>query len=459
MSIADYLRALSRRWRIVLVTVLLGGLLGAVYVIAVPERYEATAQVFVTADGDDDATTAYSGLLFLQERVKSYAGALTSPLLLNPVIDDLRLDMNAAKLADAVEVTVPLDTAVLTITVTNEDPKLAAAIAERLGEQFNRSLPELENIPADVIPVSAGVLGAAVVSDDPIRPSPVRDVGIALALSALVGVALALLREMNDTVVRDEAAVRALTDATVVGRVPPPRSGGEAVPVIQRGDTSPRTQGYRAVRASLAMVTDVHPRSLLVTSAVAGEGKSALAAHLALVTAETGLRVCLVEADLRHPELLALFGLDEAVGLTEVLNGDATLDEVLQPHTGLGVTLLGAGTLPDNPTELLGGPRMATVLRELEDRYDLVVLDSTSMLAVADAPVLSRLADEVVLVVGVGRSRMDQLAETLGSLDRVGATVRGIVLDEGALGSQRATRRLGLHRTQAPVVGPQAVSR
>lgn len=198
------------------------------------------------------------------------------------------------------------------------------------------------------------------------------------------------------------------------------------------------------------MVTDAHPRSLLVTSAVAGEGKSALAAHLALATAETGARVCLVETDLRHPELLGMFGLDEGAGLTDVLNGHAELDDTLAEHDG--VTLLGAGTLQLNPTELLGGPRMAGLLRDLEGRYDLVVLDSPPMLAVADAPVLSRLVDEVVLVVGVGRTRMDQLAETLGSLDRVGATVRGIVLDEGAPGSQGKARRSAARpRTSEPV--------
>src|SRR5690606_20659673 len=174
-----------------------------------------------------------------------------------------------------------------------------------------------------------------------------------------------------------------------------------------------------------------------------GEGKSVTALNLAHAMARSDRRVCLVDADLRRPSVARYLNIEGAVGLTTVLIGRATIDDVLQPVGADGLMVLPAGRTPPNASELLGSAAMHDLVDALEERFDTVIFDCAPLLPVTDAAVLSRATDGVLLVVGSGIVNRDQLGETATKLETVGARVLGFVLNRTRRG--REVHAYGYH--------------
>ncbi|MEE8143622.1 MAG: CpsD/CapB family tyrosine-protein kinase, partial [Planctomycetota bacterium] len=168
-------------------------------------------------------------------------------------------------------------------------------------------------------------------------------------------------------------------------------------------------------------------RSLLVTSAVAGEGKTTVVLNLAQSFAYAGQRVLVLDADLRRPRVERVFELSKSPGLTEVLRGERKTDEVIRQPAGFGVDVLTSGDVPKNPAELLGSTSFDQLLSELADRYDLVVVDAPVLLAVSDALLLAHRVDGVLLVHAPGKVDKKGFGRVREVLDRAGANVLGLV--------------------------------
>lgn len=193
---------------------------------------------------------------------------------------------------------------------------------------------------------------------------------------------------------------------------------------------SPAAEAFRLLRTNLQfMGLDTPLKSLLVTSATPGEGKSTVASNLAVSLAHAELNVCLVDADLRRPQLHHLFGADNWRGLTTALVNQKDLEADLQPSQVEGLTLLTSGPVPPNPAELLGSGRMEQLLRDLEAQFDVVVVDSPPTLAVTDALALAPRVSGVILVVRAGRVGRHQVRRAREALVAVKANLLGVVLD------------------------------
>jgi non-specific protein-tyrosine kinase len=175
---------------------------------------------------------------------------------------------------------------------------------------------------------------------------------------------------------------------------------------------------------------DHPPRSIVFTSSVPNEGKSTTVCNLAITIAQAGLKVLVVEADLRRPRASTYFGLSDDVGLTSVLIGTAKIaDATQQWHADLPLYVLPAGPTPPNPSELLASMGMADLLKQLEASYDLVLLDSPPLLPVTDAAVMASRADGAVIIVRYGKTRREQLQRSVESLAGVSARTLGCVIN------------------------------
>lgn len=195
--------------------------------------------------------------------------------------------------------------------------------------------------------------------------------------------------------------------------------------------TAPRSaaaEAYRTLRTNVQLSSIDKPvRALLVTSASADEGKSTTLANLAVAFAQAGLRVVLVDSDLRRPSLHTIFGVDNERGLTTMLlEDDAVAPLVDTPVPGL--RLLPSGPVPPNPSELLGSKRIEQGIERLRGDSDLLLFDAPPALAVSDAAVLSRRVDAVLLIVSAGRTKRDHASRARQQLERAGARLLGVVL-------------------------------
>jgi capsular exopolysaccharide synthesis family protein len=200
---------------------------------------------------------------------------------------------------------------------------------------------------------------------------------------------------------------------------------------------SPVSEAYRALRTNLDFASlDRALKTLVVTSAGVGEGKSTTLANLAVVSAQAGRKVVLVDADLRRPTLHQIFGLSNEAGLTTVMMDDTALASPPLQETGVeALSVLTSGPLPPNPAELMGSRRMEEVVAALAERADQVFFDTPPVVAVTDAAVLSTKVDGVLLVISAGKTRREYARTAVQRLEQINARLVGTVLTNVQMGA------------------------
>ncbi len=197
------------------------------------------------------------------------------------------------------------------------------------------------------------------------------------------------------------------------------------------------SEAYRTLRTNLDFASlDRALKTLVVTSAGVGEGKSFTLANLAVVSAQTGRKVVLVDADLRRPTLHQLFGLDNEVGLTTMMRDEGALASPSLQETGIdGLQVLTSGPLPPNPADLMGSRRMEEVIAALAEQADQVFFDTPPVVAVTDAAVLSTKVDGVLLVISAGKTRREYARTAVQRLEQINARLVGAVLTNVQVGA------------------------
>jgi len=278
------------------------------------------------------------------------------------------------------------------------------------------------------------VLETAKVPNQPAEPKPVRAAMLGGVIGLILGAVLGYGRDRLDDRIRDEARLKSLLgDIPVLGRIPFDTRKQPARPASLVEPRSPVSEAFRALNTNLRFLAAARSQGrpsemgeiLVVTSALTSEGKTTVAGNLAVTAARTGLRVLLVDADLRKPSISALFGVETPRGLAHLLAGQKLKVRVDTAEPNLRI--VGAGTIPPNPAELLASPRAATMWQQLRQQADLVVVDTPPVLSVADALEITHHADWVLLTVRNRQSREHQLLSALERLHRVGSPITGVV--------------------------------
>jgi succinoglycan biosynthesis transport protein ExoP len=297
------------------------------------------------------------------------------------------------------------------------------------------------------------IVDVARVPTSPSGPNLLKNLGFALALGLSTGIGLAFLSESMDNTVRTPEQAQTISALPSLGMIPlgsrsTREMGGnqklalasskEAVELVtQSRPRSQMAESYRALRTSLLLTfAGGPPTVILITSALPEEGKTTTSVNSAIVLAQKGTRVLLIDADLRRPSIHKTLGMGPKIGLSNVLTGAATLQQAIIPSTILPeLFILPAGTPPPNPAELLASAKMKNVLAELRKQYDHIVIDSPPTLSVTDAVVMSTDADAVVLVIRSGHTTKPALRRARDILLQVNARVCGVLVNAVDLSS------------------------
>ncbi len=496
MELRDYLRVIqSRKWIIILATVVT--LVTAVAVsLASPKIYEAEANLLISESASNSGLldTALSGFSMQPERgLQTQVRMMQMRPAFERTIRRLDLRMHPADLIAKTEIRAEGQTNVITVIVRDEDPRRAARIANTLAQEYalwvrdfsrNRIRAAADEVEAQLETVrdelidsgkAAGknpsdsdrmalqiagqdyaglseqlrqltireqmevgpvqVVNSAAVPSDPVSPKPLRNAALALVVGLTFGLAGAFVLEVLDTTVKTSAEVAEIADAPVLGIIPITKESPEVGIAMAQSGASPVAEAFRGIRNSLDFINFEHSiRSVLITSAAPGEGKSTVASNLAVGLARAGKRVILVSADFHRPRAAAYLRMSETLGLSHVLTGQYALDVCLQQAAEENLQVLASGKVPPNPSELLGSDRMGALLRDLASRAEWVILDGPPVLSVADTTAVAKWVDGSILVVRAGKTDRQALERSVAMLAGVGNRVIGAVLlgvDEG----------------------------
>ncbi len=305
---------------------------------------------------------------------------------------------------------------------------------------------ELENAGNDQMKTNNVTIQQYSRSGALIGPARTRNIVIAFLLSLGVGIGLAFLLDYLDDTLKSVEDVDRYIHLPALALIPSnrserPRLKGKTSAPADAGDStalaliddarSPIAEAYRHLRTSLLLSSAGQPpKTILVTSSQPSEGKTTTAVNTAVMLAQTGAEVLIIDCDLRRPRLHAHFKVPNAGGVTNYLSGDADLDALLQPYDKLpNLKLLTSGPVPPNPAELLGSDEMRKLLGTVSDRFTHIIIDSPPAISFTDASILSTMVDGVMLVVHGGRSSRAIVRRAKQQLMDVGANIFGIVLN------------------------------
>lgn len=429
LELGQYFQIARKWWWLIVVGTLVAAAVGFWYGVRRPPVYRASTSLLVRGGG---SANDYGAMIASKNLAATYVELLTK----RPVIEAAAQTLGLAprQVEGKFRVRLVPGTLVIELTVEDNDPRLAAEIANGVVTAFMQISRESGSVPVkDLLVVEPAT--------QPLKPigNPVERLTLLAAVGgATVAAGVAFLLEyLYDTIKTPEDVSRALGLGTLgaIGRLA--RRDDRLIVTAQ--PLSPVTEAFRVLCTNARFSSVDRPlRTLLVTSPSPSEGKSIVVANLAAAMADVGLSVVALDADLRRPRLHELFSLDlhheegtvgnSLWGLTGALV-EGCADGRLQPTQVEGLTVLPSGELPSNPAEIVSSQRMQNLLQELAQQVDVVLIDSPPVLPVADTMALAHAVDGVLLVLVAGKTRRQAARRTVESLRQVGANLVGVVLN------------------------------
>ena len=299
-----------------------------------------------------------------------------------------------------------------------------------LYDTFMNRLKET-SATADLESANARVVDSAITPTGPVKPQKTRIVLIAILLAGMLGVGLTLLLEALSNTFKGIEQVESRLNLPVLGILPLLKNKGreEMVRMFSSDQDKSFSESIRTIRTSVVLAgIDHEHKVLVVTSSVPGEGKSCVASNLAIALGHME-KVLLIDADLRRPTLAKSFGFPVGTpGLANLIGHTARLEECIKTLDGIDV--IGAGTVPPNPLELLSSPRFAKAIEVLKAKYDRIIIDSPPTQAVSDALVLAAHADSLIYVIKSDATHIPLVEKGIGQLLQNNAPIKGIVLNK-----------------------------
>ncbi len=454
MELKQYLLFIWRWAWLIIVCGLLGAGIGYAYSQTQPRLYAASAMLMVN---QDQGVFARPSPTFDDLRARErYALTVRQLLLVRPVIEraaSMVEGVTAAQLAARVSTADIGKTELFLLTVHDTDRQRAVALADAIVASFQALERDLLDNPYAQAS-SLIVVDPAYAKRNPVSPDYARNITLSVFIAILIALTIGFLYDYFNTRIDDAGDLDRrgggrplLTISTLKGTTP-------AAQLVTLNDpNSFAAETYRMFRLYLdALPTTVQPQVIAVISAAEREGRSVTAANLAVALAQTGRRVVLVDANLRHPVLHTFFDLPNQAGLSNLLGGSVqVIEPYLRVTTQPNLYVVTAGNMSGLPASLLGGPQLTKVIALLRQVADVVIIDSAPLLSFADTTLLLRAVDTTLAVVRAGRTTESELRHMLGLLQQTEIPCLGIVLN----GVRRQLRRLSMPGvSQAKLVPP-----
>jgi polysaccharide biosynthesis transport protein len=435
VTLVDLVRMTRANLRLIFIVFSMGLLAAFAWTLTRPVIYASTAsgQIYVGSSVTVGEMQASMGLA--QTKADVYSAYVGGSKVREKVAEALHISPGLVTLSGSSNVL----TSQVTVTAYAATPEEAQALAaqgvrstaEVALETENETLPQGSSTQSIV---RLDPLEDASLPSAPFTPNYTRNLAVGALVGILLGYVAAFVRMNLDRKLRSVEEVEELIETPVLAILPDVKELDRKQGVgVDRSHRGPAAEAFRQLRTNFRFIDVDNPiRSVVITSANEGEGKSTVAANLARVLATAGQDTVLIDADLRRPVVAGIYGVDTQVGLAQVLVGDLTADEALQESGIDHLKVMSAGRVPHNPSELLGSQRMQHLLQELS-RDHMVILDAPPLLPVTDAALLAAVADGAMVVFAVGHTYKEQARLAKRRLEQTGGRMLGVILNRAPM--------------------------
>lgn len=440
------LRAFGRFWWLLVLGSLLMAMLA--YGVSLYQTPLYRAQVTLQVNPVQTSNVLdYNALLYAERLTQTFQRLVTVRPVLEPVIQELSLPYTAEQLADNVTVQAESDSQLLMIQVSDPDPDWASTTANALATSFAAFVTDQEGVTAgsaDVPNAQIIIRESSIRPTAPYTPRTTLNVAIGMFTGAVLAAGIVLFIVYLDDTVKSSTDLSRLHVGPLLASVPKsPRQerGRSQLFVADRPDTD-EAEAIRLLRTNIWLAAAQNVGTLAVSSPNASEGKSTIAANLAVAFAQVGLATVLVDADLRQPRQHEIFQMDNDRGLTTLLM------DVKKNWLGIAqdteihdlVVISSGPMLPSAPADLLSLTRMSEILEQLKNAFDVVIIDTPPILPVSDALVVASHTDGMVLVCRSGHTKIEALRRSTETLQRGAVRIVGVVVNQETSHGWRAFR-------------------
>lgn len=431
IDIKDFLGYL-KKYLIPMIVVALIATGGSIfYNLAIKTPMYKTSTTVVLAQQTSDKTTSsvtLNDISINQKLVATYTEIVKSKLVLEQVIDDLKLDTTAEKLAKHVTVTAIEDTEILKITVEDGNRIAAAQIANKIADVFTKEIVNIYQLN------NVSVIDVAQVNDKQSNNTTVRDAAIAMLLSVFGVSAIAFIIYYFDDSIKYSEDLEKKIGLPIAGKIIKSEIEKKTIGDELLVDKYPKSivsESIKSLRTNLQFSNvDKGFKTILVTSANAAEGKSFISSNLAISFAQANKKVLLIDCDLRKGRLHKLFNLPNLNGFSTLLTDELENYKKYIRKTHIkNLSIIPRGVYPPNPSELLGSQKCKDLIVALKGKYDIIIFDGAPCNGVTDSVIMSTNVDETLIVARDARTPKKTLDVTKDSLQKVNAHITGIVLN------------------------------
>ena len=432
INIRDFLNYL-KKYVLVIAAVALALVIGVfIYDKSIKKPLYTTYTTIILTKSNEaqtGTTITQNDILLNQKLVETYSKIIKSKLVLEQVISETGVTYTTEELSENVSVEAYENTEMLKISVTDQDPELAASIANSIAQVFSGEIAKIYQIN------NISVVDVAVTPEEVSNNTLKRDLLIALFIGIFGTIGVVFVVYYFDDTVKLTDNLEEEIGMPVVAKVFKSDVGSKnnrkVELLAQKYPKSVVSESIKTLRTNLQFSSvDEDIKTILITSSIPGEGKSFISANLAISFAQTDKRVLIVDCDMRKGRQHRIFKLSNSKGLSNLLIDDMTnLKDYINKTSVPGVHVITRGTVPPNPSELLNSKKNADLLRVLKAKYDVIIYDGVPCNGLPDSIIMSKLVDKVLIVSSDSMTPKSVLESTKKQLESVNAPIAGDVLN------------------------------
>lgn len=424
----------------IIIIVAISMVVGAIYSkkMVQPEYKAKTSLVLVKNDQQAENSITQTDITLNQKLVATYSQLVKSNKVIREVIKNTGTTIKENALRKAITVEAVKSTQLIEITVVSKEAEEAALLTNEIATVFIKQVKEIYHME------NINVVDTAKVPEEPYNINIIKDVLIFAIIGIVISMNYVVVANLFDSTIKNKEIVEQKLGINVLSCIPKnmvDKQQKNSELITHELPKAPISETFRTLRTNLQFMRGNKKfQTILVTSSIPGEGKSWVSANMAVAFAQEGKKVIIVDADMRKGRMATIFKIDKKPGLSNYLSGieeSEFISNYIRPTNIENLSILPAGDVPPNPSELLVTQSTEQLIEELKNLYDIVIFDGTPCLLVTDATILARKVDATLLISAFKKTKIKDLEEVKKRIENVGGNVIGMVLNKIPIASKK----------------------